>query len=102
MSKWTDQVNRAAYGPAGEHDHVWEPTFRNAPLTGNPHRHCTVEGCTWITLDSDECDCGNFADCPDCRAWAEQQIADGCSPWDGLPLADGETVEPLPEKTFCD
>lgn len=101
MSELTKQINRAAYGPAGEHDHDWEPQFRFSRLAGTPHRRCTIEGCTWITLDSDECDCGNFADCRACRDWAEEQIANGYSPWDiGAPL--NEDDKPLPEKTFCD
>jgi hypothetical protein len=84
------------------HTQVWEPTFRLSPLAGTPHRRCTVVGCTVVTLDSDNCDCADFANCPDCRAWAENMLAEGCSPWNGLPIPDGETVEPLPEKNFCD
>jgi hypothetical protein len=50
--------------------------------------------------DDDEpaepCDCADFASCSSCREWAENMIADGCSPWDGLPVRPGETVAPLP------
>lgn len=55
-----------------------------------------------ITLDDDndeadeECDCADFAACSSCREWAENMLADGCSPWNGLPIPPGTTVEPLP------
>lgn len=42
--------NKAAFGPSGEHEHKWGPVA-HAAFTGNPHRKCTVSGCTWITLD---------------------------------------------------
>lgn len=48
----------------------------------------------------EECDCADFANCSSCREWAEQMLADGCSPWNGLPIDDGETVEPLPPANF--
>lgn len=54
-------------------------------------------------VDNDEseepCDCADFAGCSDCREWAENMLADGCSPWDGLPISPGEHVDPLPAWT---
>lgn len=95
----SEAINQAAYGPAGEHEHVWEPTFRLSPLAGTPHRRCTVDGCTWITLDSDECDCGDFENCPSCHAWAVNEVAQGWNPHSGSRIKPGETVE-LPEKWY--
>lgn len=46
--------------------------------------------------EPDECDCADFAGCSDCREWAENMLANGCSPWNGLPIRPGETVAPLP------
>lgn len=93
-------INKAAFGPAGEHEHVWEPTFREARFTGNPHRRCTIPGCTWITLDSDECDCGDFENCADCHAWAVETLASGFSPWSLQYIEPGDVVEPLPPKWY--
>jgi hypothetical protein len=52
------QAERDYYnGPAGEHEHIWSAEVEHGYLTGNPHRHCTVEGCKHITLDlSDDAD----------------------------------------------
>jgi hypothetical protein len=77
-------------GTADEHEHEWEPTFRLSRMAGTPHRRCTVTGCLFITLDSDECDCGAFYDCDDCRAWAERMLAENVSPYNGLPFEPAE------------
>jgi hypothetical protein len=54
-------------------------------------------------VDDDEpaepCDCGDFAHCSTCRAWAENELANGWSPWDGKQIRPGETVAPLPPWT---
>lgn len=51
-------------------------------------------------VDNDEaaepCDCADFAGCSDCREWAENMLANGSSPWNGLPIRPGEYVAPLP------
>jgi hypothetical protein len=48
-------------------------------------------------VDDDEpCDCADFAGCSDCREWAENMLANGCSPWNGLQISPGEAVAPLP------
>jgi hypothetical protein len=95
-----EQINLAMCGPAGEHEHVYEPTFRLSRLAGTPHRQCTVEGCRHITLDSEECDCGDFGGCSDCHAWAEEQLAAGFSPWSLKFIEPGDVIEPLPPKWY--
>lgn len=75
---------------SGDHDHVWG-AVKTALMTGNPHRRCTVEGCGFITLDlSDECDCGDYDNCKSCGLWAESMLADGCSPYNGMPCDPDE------------
>lgn len=100
MPSMNAQINLAMCGPAGEHDHVYEPTFRLSRLAGTPHRRCTIEGCNFIALDSDECDCADLEHCSSCHAWAEKELESGFSPWSGEYIKPGETVEPLPPKWY--
>lgn len=56
MTEHTDRINREMLGPIGPHAHAWGDVDI-APMTGNPHRKCTVEGCRFVSLDlsDDEC-----------------------------------------------
>lgn len=59
-------------------------------------------GVSPMTIEEYEepCDCADFANCSSCREWAEQMLAEGCSPWNGLPIPPGTTVKPLPPANF--
>lgn len=49
----TQAINAAAYGPKGEHLHVWGEMERSH-FAGTAHRKCTVSGCTWINAYDDD------------------------------------------------